>query len=642
MLTYAFLPMLLLYLTIRSITFEKRSYVFSIFWAVTSWAIILYVITEFLSLFSAMTFYPLAISWIIINIILLIFVILKYKKINIVKVGFPFLRKENFTAFSIFIIAASVSVFVLSILTVPYNPDSMSYHLPRIVCWAQNNSVAHYATNDARQLSSPMIAEFINLNSYVFFKTDKFFNVVQSASYIFNIFGVYAISRELKLSKKESKTAVLLFMAMPIALAEAFTTQVDNFSAVWTLIFAYECLTLFNKNKLELNRSLVFELVFAGFALGLGYLSKPSVCIPMFIFAIALIIVRITKKDAAKTVIASPLIAGFTALTVVAPEIVRNIFTFNAISDANVGSNQLVATINPLYLIVNFVKNIAFSLPTALITKSNYCIYKAVMILADILNVDIDNVAISELGRAYHVGTVDLGHDTTSNPLHTWLIIITFFILIYCIVKRKKVANAYIWCSFLSFFIFMLVLRWEPYISRYQIPFIAILCPSIVYIINKGIKDKKKTAFNIIISFLCILSFANGLSHNSIKCLFDVSKRPVGYFGGQTDCLEQHQNVIDIINQNEYKTMGLYSNIFECTYAFWAIDSSLDEIRYINITNSSDKYESSTYTPDCIVWISESIDSNIIKYNNKKYKLDYSEKEVLSLNNKNIYLFSKV
>ena len=86
----------------------------------------------------------------------------------------------------------------MSLIMTPYNWDSMTYHLPRIAYWAQNRSVEHYATNCVRQVSSPVLAEFVNLHVYVLSRGhDWFFNLLQGMSYLTNAVLVGAIAKKL-------------------------------------------------------------------------------------------------------------------------------------------------------------------------------------------------------------------------------------------------------------------------------------------------------------------------------------------------------------------------------------------------------------------------------------------------------------
>ena len=81
---------------------------------------------------------------------------------------------------------------------VPYNWDSLTYHLPRIMHWVQNKSVAHYATNIDRQIASPPLAEFINLHIYLLMgKKDVAFNLLQCMSFGFCIVLTVAIAKKL-------------------------------------------------------------------------------------------------------------------------------------------------------------------------------------------------------------------------------------------------------------------------------------------------------------------------------------------------------------------------------------------------------------------------------------------------------------
>lgn len=78
-----------------------------------------------------------------------------------------------------------IVVLYMAFRTVPYNWDSMTYHLTRIVHWVQNGSVAHYACHDISQISGPPLAEFVNLHVYVLSgNTDYLVNLLQAASYI--------------------------------------------------------------------------------------------------------------------------------------------------------------------------------------------------------------------------------------------------------------------------------------------------------------------------------------------------------------------------------------------------------------------------------------------------------------------------
>lgn len=66
--------------------------------------------------------------------------------------GWRFFREAPYYGI---LLVIGIIVLFLALVTTPNNWDSMTYHLPRIVHWAQNRSVGHYATNSIRQISSP-------------------------------------------------------------------------------------------------------------------------------------------------------------------------------------------------------------------------------------------------------------------------------------------------------------------------------------------------------------------------------------------------------------------------------------------------------------------------------------------------------
>ena len=68
---------------------------------------------------------------------------------------------------------------------------------------------------------------------------DSLLNLLQCCSYLFNGVLTYHMAKKINCSEKYCIIAMILFYSMPIAFAEALTTQVDVFSTLRMLSFAY-------------------------------------------------------------------------------------------------------------------------------------------------------------------------------------------------------------------------------------------------------------------------------------------------------------------------------------------------------------------------------------------------------------------
>ncbi len=368
---FGIIPIVLLFLIFNKNNSNTKSFLYSL----TIWGGILFGITEILSLFKGITKTNLLIFWIILDLLLFILAIKNKHKLAI---------NIKFNKKTIFIFFVCLIIIIADVIIVPYNWDSMTYHLPRIMMWSLNKSVAHFTTYDYRMISSLVLAEFVNLNEYVLTGSDKFFNLLQGFSFISIVILIICISKTIKLDDNVTYLSIFLFISMPIALAESLTTQVDLFSTIWPFIFVCICLDLINKDKFNIKDNL-FDLVILGLSMGLGYNSKPSVCLMMVVFGIILLITRIKHKDGLKVYLISPIIIALIAFMLVLPEIIRNLNTFNSISAGVVGERQLVGTLLPNYLIINFLKNLLFQLGLPFIRILSTLLYGVVFVFSKIL-----------------------------------------------------------------------------------------------------------------------------------------------------------------------------------------------------------------------------------------------------------------
>ncbi len=510
------------------------------------------------------------------------------------------------------LVVIGIIVLFLALVTTPNNWDSMTYHLPRIAYWAQNRSVEHYATNSVRQISSPVLAEFVNLHVYILCRGhDLLFNMLQAVSYLTCAVMVGAIAQKLGCNRLFRFLAVLLYMSMPIAYAEALTTQVDNFATVWLLFFVYLLLDLTGqKDRIEVDFGNISRVCMMGLCVAFGYLAKPSVCIGMAVFAVWLLIVCIVRKDRLWHLIRLACCALPCVVLPIIPELLRNFKTFHAYASSATGARQLVGTLQPRYLFINFMKNFSFNLPTPLLKDSEEFFAKFAVKAAEILQVEINAESIAENGLEYGLHRANTyGCDTAVNPLVMWLFIFSVIWVIWQMKKTdwKTFQSGYFLTSAAAFLVFCTVLRWEPYVSRYMVSYLALLCPMIVYQMQMRTEGEKRKPFRYaLVGVAAFLGVMEALSvtyfHYDIWAHRGANNRPYGYFASRRDPAAYYAALTDEIKARKYESAGLYlMKADDYEYPLWMMVDGC-RMEHINVENESAIYTDTEFTPDCVIW----------------------------------------
>ena len=394
------------------------------------------------------------------------------------------LNIEKYT--NLFVIILIYLLWAIAILisynTVVYNWDSMTYHLPRVAHWTQNQSVFPYATHSSRQIGSTSLTSYVCTYIYILSgEKEIFLNWVQCFAYGIDAYMVYAIAKKCKVKTKYCLVSSLIFMVLPIAFAEASTTQNDLYATMWLLFFVYIILDFNNVNiKLSLDMQSVLKVIWLAMCLAIGYLSKPSVCFAMAVALLWTLYQVIRRKDSPKTVVGMLCIGIIVCFILVLPSWLQNFIVWNKISPDNVGKQQLIGTIDIRYMFINFLKNSSYNLGNSIIPQFKETLSNILYMVSEIVGVRLNDETISEGGTAYGFSSHPYGCDTAMNPLVMVLFICAIVVLFTTWKKQTSTGRQYTLFALFSYIIFCFFLRWEHFISRYMVSYFALMCPAIV------------------------------------------------------------------------------------------------------------------------------------------------------------------
>lgn len=310
-----------------------------------------YTMTEILSLFHALTSRSVIVSWSLLAAVL--GCLFRGRAVRIKRMQGT--EKESMLLPGV-IIVILVSVGLIALLTVPYNYDSMTYHLARVMNWKQNRSVDYYATNIPRQLFNGPLAEYLILQLELTVGIENTFNLVQTGAYIASIGALYGIGRKIGLEKRVCYFVCVVFMTTPIVMVEATTTQNDLVACMCLLFGIYILADYLTADRIDLSSQYILKTVLLATICVMCYLTKGTACITLLPFIAAMGIVRILRKDKLVHLAGHLCIGGCWIIVTLLPSFYRNFKLYGSFLGLGNYSNVMIETFQPKYLLLNGIK----------------------------------------------------------------------------------------------------------------------------------------------------------------------------------------------------------------------------------------------------------------------------------------------
>lgn len=525
-----------------------------------------------------------------------------------------------------------LTLLVGAIFTVPYNYDSMTYHLARIGRWVDHGNVNYYLTTIDRQLYSPVLSEYNMLYLFLLSGGDLWLNMYQYVNMLITAFYFYKVARMLGTDRKFSMLGVFAFLSMPLTISQSITTQNDLSAAMWYVLFLYYLLWFIKAEKLsfakETRRELIEKLICAGMTVGFAFLMKVSVCASMVFFVPWLAVVCIRRKDKIKDLLLCALTAGGVLVVTISETLIRTYMACGSFIASTTSGDIMVATKNVSYIIVNILKNYSLLITQHLWTWINGFIYRIAISVGALLHVEVNNVAIAFHGFDFitYLNTGDdmYSHDRTSSAFAAYFALLAGILLVVALVmllvkklRRKEsetmqVSYGFVISAWLGFGFIMALLRWQPWGSRLMYPALAVTVLAGVHILGAFCSRMKRKEIVIIplallSLILCLApleynmqqakSYLAGGCENRTKFYFENNKRYPSYkqLLKQVKAMEAEDVAVVISGDGyDYPLWKMFHDSYpEATLRHVLVDD----------TNMVLTEAETAEEPDCILWI---------------------------------------
>jgi len=548
--------------------------------------------TELLSCFSLIAYLPLLVCWSLYLLSVLVWRLRRQaadRKLTGARSELP--EKDLLVLLGCIVGIVGISG-AAALAAAPNNFDSLTYHLPRIMHWIQNHSVAHYPTNIDRQLVLAPLSEFMMLHLQVLSGSDRFANCVQWFSLVGSAVGVSLIARALLGSLSSQIVAASIAVSLPMGLLQSTSTQNDYAVAFWLVCLAYYIIRAKQCGAAK-NTLLV------GICLGLAILTKGTAYLVAAPFMLMYLWHLVTRGM--KTALTSMLILALAVLLINGGHFARNFTLYGSPLSPGTGNDVICKRVDAGSIISGVTKNVATQLATGM-EGANTALLALTNAVHGVLGVALNDPELASDNFYLLPVQVQNHEDYAPNPLHMTLLLVSGVVLV---LRRKTISREVILlaiASMLSFIVLSLSLKWTPYLSRYFLPVFVLSAPAVALLFD-GVKRRP------LVSCCAMVLLVSGgfvLAHNSTRPLVGqqsvfVTKRLDQYFMGSPKAQMYFTSVASMAKAQPIRNIGITdsdANMLE--YLLWVLmnDSGANyRIEHVDVKNPSGRIKLIGFSP---------------------------------------------
>ena len=586
--------------------------------AAVATSVIMVALTESLGAMHWLTGINLALGWTTV-ILMLAAVNLKLRRFHNIHWRRPVWQFDRLEMLIMAAIAGlALLLDIIAVVAAPNNWDSMAYHLPRVMQWIQNRSLAPFATPNLSQLYMAPGSEMGILNLMLLSSNhDTLVNLPQWFAMLGSALAASYLAGRLGGSRLSQIMAALIVMTTPMVELQSTTTQNDLMVTLWTMIFLVFAIQ-------DLAKPSTSTAILAGCSLGLAMLTKPTAYLLIFVWLLTWVGLRLWKlRLRGLPALAT---AALCAILICAPYWWRNYQVFQhplgPQSESREFYNQPISLKGAT---LNLIRNtgIHIILPSAMADSATNW-------LADGLKArewDLNDPAFTYNDHLFRFPTFSVSEDRSGNFL---LLLLISCLPIYLFVNRKKSATnfpfAYAILLTLTALLFAILLTWQAYQSRLMVGWFVMAAPLVGVMLGSGRRWLHWVSCAVLLAGILPYIWLNPTKQLWTDWnIFNLPRREV--MMRREDMLVDYVQAQELLSRDRAcHTVGLISEGYDWEYPLWALlrDSEWRlqtqpyEIRHILVQNVTASLEDPAFTP-CAVLVTASNRPETILYHGSTY-----------------------
>jgi len=505
------------------------------------------------------------------------------------------------------VVGVVLTTLVTALASIPNTFDSMTYHLSRVAQWLQWRDVGPYPTHILRQLHQSPWAEYAILHLQALAGTDRAANLVQWLAFAGCIAGASLLARQLGADAPAQVVAAVYAATLPMALLQATGTQNDLATAFWVTCFASLVLDTARRAREVRERVNVARALLVGASVGLAVLTKPTAYLFAFPFVVWL---------GAALLAAAPRAAWASALVVAAAGVALNLGHWvrnAAVSGTPVGPGRegdrgqfsyAMERHDPAALASNTLRNLALHAGTPA-GRVNRTLDGVVRRAHDALGVDPSDPRTTWMALQFHVTGLSRHEDAAGNPLHLLLAAAAVAALVggrRCVARRVW---AYAGALAAGGSLFVVVLKWQPWGSRLQLPLFVLAAPLIAVALARvtAPRASRLTAGVLLAAATPWLFFGRPralLGPGSVLSM----PADVQYFANRPGLAAPYADATRVLRASRCSDVGFVGGWNSYDYPLWALLRRGDptaRLRHVLVTNESAAWERDPRPPCAVV-----------------------------------------